>query len=88
MLESYASLIFEIIVRFLGVERATKSSKFGPVPENFIMTNVGCRGNEPTIQNCSHTEGGDCNGHNGAGVVSMDTLGKWHEIFQYFPYIN
>ena len=41
--------IFLYFISFTAAVKATKSSKFGSVPENFIMDNVNCLGNESSL---------------------------------------
>jgi hypothetical protein len=55
--------------------KATKSSKFGSVPDNFIMDNVNCLGNETSLLECSHSDGKSCGPGNAAGVVCFDHNG-------------
>ena len=43
-------------------------SKFGSVPTNFTMNNVGCMGNETELAECSFLPTHDCKGKEGAGV--------------------
>eukprot|EP00092_Neocalanus_flemingeri_P048739 GFUD01055735.1.p1 GENE.GFUD01055735.1~~GFUD01055735.1.p1 ORF type:complete len:314 (+),score=60.96 GFUD01055735.1:108-944(+) len=52
---------------------ATIRSKFGNVPENFIMDNVKCLGTEASLLECPHFSMGDCLEHEGAGVTCSTT---------------
>merc|ERR1719244_723793 len=45
---------------FAGVERATKESEFGTVSSTYKMDNVGCRGNETSLEDCYHRAADDC----------------------------
>ncbi len=61
-----------MVCRQLGFLRAvqiTAKSKFGEVSETFSFDDLGCSGNERTIQDCAHVTTDDCNGSEGAGVV-------------------
>jgi len=47
---------------------ATTESEFGYVPDTFAMDDVGCRGLEARLEDCSHSLTDDCGAHEGAGV--------------------
>jgi len=55
--------------RKVGWSKATTSSKFGEVPTDFIMDNVGCRGNEKNILKCPRSPSRVCSAMEGAGVI-------------------
>eukprot|EP00092_Neocalanus_flemingeri_P006029 GFUD01006497.1.p1 GENE.GFUD01006497.1~~GFUD01006497.1.p1 ORF type:complete len:1454 (-),score=172.81 GFUD01006497.1:158-4519(-) len=46
----------------------TNESRFGSVPEVFILKNVNCQGYEESLLDCSYS-GDNCKAHEGAGVV-------------------
>ena len=43
-------------------------SRFGSVPNKFIMSNVNCKGDEGAMEQCRHRRFDNCGGHQGAGV--------------------
>ena len=64
-----------VVCRQLGYQagQPTKESKYGPVPTDFIMTDVQCTAGEHSILECSRTEQNNCGMEEGAGVVcSLD----------------
>ena len=54
---------------FLGGE-------FGDVPNNFIITNVNCRGSENALLGCQYSKY-NCGVKEGAGVVCSDAISKY-----------
>ena len=48
---------------------ATKDSKYGRVPSDFIMDNVACTGSEETLFECDYSPTDDCSASEGAGVA-------------------
>jgi len=66
-----------LVCKLLGFQTAviaTKSSEFGLVPQNFIMDNVHCLGNESALLDCSHGPGNSCLPGDAAGVVCFNHL--------------
>ena len=63
-----------VVCRMLGFSRALQavgSAHFGQGTGVVLLDNVGCRGNEKTLANCSHNGWGkhNCGHHEDAGVV-------------------
>jgi len=60
-----------VVCRQLGFNYGTSKSGsyFGDVPSDFAMDEVGCVGNEATLQDCSYRTSDDCGRSEGAGVI-------------------
>ena len=63
-----------VVCRMLGFSRAlqaVRSANFGKGTGLVLLENVGCRGNEKTLVNCSHNGWGknNCDHYEDAGVV-------------------
>ena len=66
-----------------GAIRATNSSYFGPVPDEFSYECVDCTGGETDIMFCYYLDWEGCEVNNGAGVVcntEIPPAGKQLEI--------
>ena len=66
-----------VVCKQLGYQtgRPTKESKYGPVPRDFLMTDVQCQSDEKSILDCRKTEQNSCGMEEGAGVIcSQDIL--------------
>jgi len=59
---------------FSGVVTYKKRSYFGRVPDDFVMDNVHCTGNEARLHDCRHRDVHNCRGHEGAGVICRSNL--------------
>jgi len=68
--DSWSSIDAIVVCRQLGFTdgAATTGSYFGDVPSKFAMDEVGCTGNEGSLQECSYRLTDDCSGNEGAGV--------------------
>ena len=68
-------IIYLIPPRSLGFSggQATRGSKFGRVPDNFIMDDVKCSGREVRLEDCNHNTRDNCGTSEGAGVVCLAT---------------
>ena len=53
----------------------TTDSHFGPVSYDFAMDDVKCKGNEASLQQCSHTTKHNCGGLDGLGVICNKPTG-------------
>ena len=53
--------------------QATRSSRFGRVPDNFVMDDVKCSGRELRLEDCRHNKRDNCGTREGAGVVCFTT---------------
>ena len=51
--------------------QATRRSRFGRVPDNFIMDDVDCSGREGRLEECRHNSRDNCGTSEGAGVVCL-----------------
>ena len=66
-----------VVCKQLGYQtgKPTKESKYGPVPRDFLMTDVQCQSDEKSILDCRKTEQNSCGMEEGAGVIcSQDIL--------------
>ena len=65
-----------VVCKQLGYQsgRATKESKYGPVPRDFVMTDVRCKSDEESILDCQSTGQNNCGMEEGAGVVCSDDI--------------
>jgi len=68
---SWNSKDASVVCRVLGYEsgEATNSSNFGAVPNNFIMDNVHCTGDEASVWDCGFATSTNCSSTDGAGVM-------------------
>ena len=66
----------QVVCKQLGYQsgRATKESKYGPVPRDFLMTDVRCKSDEESILDCQSTGQNNCGMEEGAGVVCSDDI--------------
>ena len=49
--------------------RATKTSAYGDVEDNFIMDDVVCNGTEASLDECMYNSEDNCGEREGAGVI-------------------
>ncbi len=54
---------------FSSAHYATKKSHFGPVPSDFAMDDVSCKGTEARLQDCRYDHYDNCESDEGAGVA-------------------
>ena len=53
----------------------TTDSHFGPVSNDFAMDDVKCKGNEASLQQCSHITKHNCRRLEGLGVICNKQTG-------------
>ena len=52
-------------------------SEFGDVTNNFILSNVNCRGSENALLGCKFSKYHNCNVKEGAGLVCYDAISRY-----------
>merc|ERR1712126_757160 len=62
---------------FRGAKENIIDSTFGSVPNNFILDDIDCEGDETDIRDCTYDEDDDCGSSEGAGVICNDDFGVW-----------
>ena len=68
--DSWGTSDADVVCRQLGYARgdAYQDSHWGSVPSDFAMDDVGCRGDERYLQECTYNTNENCDSNEGAGV--------------------
>ena len=80
--DDWDELDARVVCKQLGFDNgnATHSSKFGNVPDTFVMDDVKCSGNENNIMSCDHTKDDNCGTLEGAGVICFNEIRDFRDI--------
>merc|ERR1711892_405105 len=77
-----------VACRMLGYKSGipTTKSKFGKVPDDYILDDVMCDGTERSLFDCNHQERDNCGRNEGAGVICSRSSGKKSKTTERTPH--